>query len=132
MNSTTQTPQAKDLIAEIGAKMRTQDNRCTAEPFFLVQECVRHYGYDTDYSDETVFIDCDGNECDADDASATETAYQDRWEYVTGCFTEYAAQEYIRTMAHRHKGKLRVYADSLYRNREMIAVRAYLLEIRTR
>lgn len=116
------------FLRDLTQRMRTQDNRCTADPFFLVQECVRHYGYDPEGSDRTVFVDCDGEECAEDDVSATETGYVDRWEYVTGCFTEQGAKDYIAANRHRHKGELRIYADSLYRNREMIELRAHLLE----
>lgn len=115
------------FLRDLARQMHTQDNRCTADPFFIVQECIRHYGYDPEYSDRTVFVDCDGEECAEDDVSATETGYVDRWEYVTGCFTEQGAKGYIAANSHRHKGALRIYADSLYRNREMIELRAHLL-----
>ena len=114
-------------ISEIGELMRTQDNLCTADVFFLVQEKHRDYGYDPQWGDNVVFVDNDGEECAEDDDGATETAYVDRWEYVHGFFTMKGAKDYIATNSHRHRGELRVYGDSLYRNAEMLAVRAALM-----
>jgi hypothetical protein len=55
------------------------------------------------------------------------TAYQDTWHFVTACFTEAGCNDYIRLNGHNHRGKLRVYADSSYRNEEFRAVRAFLM-----
>lgn len=133
-----------DKLKSIGELLRTQDNRCTSDPFFLVQESRRFYGVDTDYSDKEVWLHIDGDEVtDEKEIEALEenerndvknpdhykVGYLDRWEYVTGCFTEQACKDYIATNSHRHKGELRIYADSLYRNPEMIAVRNALLAL---
>ena len=141
------------MIEEIANNLHTQDNRATAHPFFIVQEKKRHYGYDSDYSDNCVWVDDEGNEADGDLFKRlndienhfpksrdcpdwlkmkaeidgwTKVYYVDRWEHITGCFTEDAAKDYIGLNQHRH-GELRIYAASLYRNREMIAIREYLI-----
>ena len=53
--------------------------------------------------------------------------YQDTWHFVTACFTEVGCNDYIRLNGHNHRGKLRVYADSSYRNEEFRTVRAFLM-----
>jgi len=131
-----------DRIAEIGHLIRTQDNRCTAEPLFIVQEQKRTYGFDPAYSDKTVWIGSDGDEVDAEEQTRleklrddgedipgdwTRTAYQDTWHFVTACFTEKGCNDYIALNGHNHSGKLRVYADGSWRNEEFRAVRAFLM-----
>lgn len=131
-----------DRIAEIGHLIRTQDNRITDAPLFIVQEQKRTYGFDPAYSDKAVWLDCEGGEVDAaeqtrleglhDDGEDipgdyTRTAYQDTWHFVTACFTEKGCNDYIARNGHNHRGKLRVYADSSYRNEEFRAVRAFLM-----
>ena len=73
-------------------------------------------------------LDEDGNEVTEEGECTTETAYVDRWETVTYCFTEKAADQFVKENAHRY-GPLRVYVDSLYRNHEMAKVRDILAEI---
>jgi len=121
-------------VAEIAHELAKQDNACTSHPMFLVQEQVRDYGYDPRWGQSTCYLDEDGDEIDVsahenpeDDETLTETGYVDRWEYVTACFTRVAAQEYVDTQQHRHRGQLRVYVDSAYRNPEWQTLRAHLL-----
>ena len=132
-------------MAAIGQLIRTQDNRITADPFFIVQERQRVYGMDTAYDPEIAWLHGDESiEVDAAKAKRLEAAYQknykepdeyrrvgyvEKWVYVTGCFTEAAADRYIAHNSHRHSGPLRTYAESLYRNPEMIAVREYLMSL---
>ncbi len=130
-----------DRIAEIGHLLRTQDNRITDAPIFIVQEQKRTYGFDPAYSDKAVWLDCEGDEVDAEKHAQletardngedipgdyTRTAYQDTWHFVTACFTEAGCNDYIALNGHNHRGKLRVYADSSYRNAEWRAVRGFL------
>lgn len=126
----------KDLqfLLELSELLKTQDNRITSHPIFLVQKKVRDYGYDPAYSDNRVWIDADGNETDPpededDNEELTETAYIDRWETVTSCFTEAGAKQFVERNGHRHDGELRIYVDSLYRNEEMIRVRNILAAV---
>jgi hypothetical protein len=132
--------------AAIGKQIATQDNACTHEPLFVVEEQRRFYGLDPEYAsdDEIAWLDEDHAEADAEKRKEleakwdendeepdgwTRTAYVNQWHFVTACLTKEGADEYIRTNGHNHKGKLRVYVHSLYRNAETIAVRAHLLAL---
>lgn len=124
-----------EFLANIKHELLTQDNLCTSDVFFLVQEKKRDYGYDPKYSDEGVWVDVgnDGIEVSEDDEDfndleLTYVCYQDRWEYVQGFFTSKAAHQYIDTNSHRHRGELRVYGESLYRNPEMTKIRKILMK----
>ena len=57
----------------------------------------------------------------------TRTGYQDTWHFVTACFTEAGCNDYIRLNGHNHRGKLRTYAASSYRNEEWRTVRSFLM-----
>ena len=59
---------------------------------------------------------------------AEQVFYVERWEFVTGCFSRAGAQAYIDANNHNLR-EPRIYAATLYRNREMIAIREALLEI---
>lgn len=127
---------------EIRFQLHTQDNRITAEPFFVVQEKHRIYGIDADQYDaphEWMTEDGEGT-ADAKEAKELDEKYEngkptpgwnrigyvDEWRDVTGCFTEEGAKEYIRINGHNLK-EPRIYAKSLYRNAEMIAIRKRLM-----
>ena len=138
-------------ILDIAERLRTQDNRITADPIFVVQEEKRVYGMDASYSDNIAWLHAD--ECHEVDAKLarrleklfwdscepktqkrideryTRTGYFDEWVNVQPFFTEDAADAYCDTQKHRHKGKLRVFADSAYRNPEWRAVRKFLLSL---
>jgi hypothetical protein len=135
-----------DRIAEIGNLIRTQDNRITDAPLFIVQEQRRTYGFDPQFADDSEIAWLDGcNDSveatpeeharleglhdDGEDIPGdwTRTAYQDTWHFVTACFTEAGCNDYIARNGHNHSGKLRVYADSSYRNEEWRTVRAFLM-----
>lgn len=122
-------------------RLNTQDNRMTQDPFFIVQEEFRDIGYDLDYSlDENIALfEWEDTECilfpgdegykrALQDSNYEHTGFVARWESVAYFFTEGAADEYIDKNRHRHEGVLRTYADSLYNNPEMKAVRAILME----
>lgn len=59
----------------------------------------------------------------------TKNYYKKVCVYVTACFTERGCNEYINANKHRHAGKLRVFADSSFRNFEYQAIRNFLLQI---
>lgn len=130
-------------IEEIGERLRTQDNRITADPMFLVQELKRHYGIDTDYSDDIAWRSAEYDEVSPAKSKKleakyragcsvpneyTRTAYRDEWTYVMCFFTEAAADFYIKTKSHHHNGKLRTYAGSAHDNPEWKAIRKLLME----
>lgn len=113
----------------------------TQDPFFVVQEEFRDIGYDLDYSlDENIALfEWEDTECilfpgdegykrALQDTNYEHTGFVTRWESVAYFFTEGAADEYIDKNRHRHEGVLRTYADSLYNNPEMKAIRAMLME----
>jgi hypothetical protein len=130
-------------LKTIAERLHTQDNRCTADPIFVVYEKRRLYGIDMDYSENIVWIDSynGGREADEKKTKAleryyeryrqypdgwTKTAYEDENRFVTVCFTEASAQAYIDKNKHNLERPF-IYADSLYRNHEMIFVRNYLM-----
>lgn len=130
-----------DEIKAIAELIRTQDNACTAEPIFTVQSRRRIYGLDSSFSDDSVWLDEDGNEVDEPDEDAdpvdreddddaeltgvTQVYYIDIWEHKTSCLTEQGAKDYIEAMGH-HMTDARIYVESGWRNKEWIALREYL------
>lgn len=142
---------APDLAADIrviAARLVTQDNRITDCPIFIVEEKRRTYGFDPQWSDDNEIVWLNGPndnaEADPDEHKRleaawqedgtepqdwTRTAYQDTWEYVTACFTETGCAEYIRINKHNHRGELRIYAATSWRNAEFRAVRDLLVAL---
>jgi hypothetical protein len=122
-------------LAEIGRRLKTQDNRITAEPMFCVQEKRRDVGYDSTYSDNKCWYNHDQSECVFDEPEDLEGweefGYKDRWETVMVAFTEEGCKEYMRLNGHNHSGELRIYVESFCRCPEMIAIRAALMAIET-
>ena len=141
------TPQSEYLeqLKAIQHELKTQDNRCTADPIFLVEECERITGMDSEYVDDYVWYDLENHsEADEEETKMLEDLddkledipnqwqkcyYFDKWKTVQSFFTEKAAQQYVDSCYYRHRGKLRVYADSLYRNHEMKMIRDYILNL---
>lgn len=130
-------------LSEIGARLRTQDNRCTANPMFCVQIKVRDVGYDWRYGDQVCWRDS-GNELTIydDDKDFKQPVgeewekfgYNDRWETVMVAFTEEGCKEYLRLNGHNdrhraHNEEVRIYAESFNRCPEMIAIRDILLSL---
>lgn len=122
------------LPYDIGEELRTQDNACTNLPIFAVQQRVRTYGFDPDYSDRIAWVHVAGDhDLAAPDEHArleaeyrdtgeepdgwTRTAFQDRWEFVTACLTRKGCEEYLRKSGHNLTAP-RIYAYSAYRNAE--------------
>jgi hypothetical protein len=47
-------------LLDIARELKSQDNACTADPIFVVQRCVRTYGFDPAYSsDHNVYVETD-------------------------------------------------------------------------
>lgn len=134
-----------DFLYEIAERLRTQDNRITADPLFAVQRLVKDIvpeGYGDDYEwaetesgDYNVADERTATRLDALHDGYRDTGkwqrfyYRERWEFVTACFTEAAANEHIRLNGH-NIGKTRVYAYSAFRNPEMIKLRKWLMELK--
>jgi len=126
----------------MGQQLRTQDDACTRDPIFVVQQRKRIYGMDGDYVDQFAWItdDADCDEADIEEAAKLEAkyesdeetpgwmrvAYHDTWEFVQPFFTRAAAEAFIARNAHRLTDP-RVYVDSAYRNPEWQAVREHLM-----
>lgn len=131
-------------ITEIGRLLRTQDNRASDAPIFIVEEKRRFYGLDPAYAGEIVWIDAEGDEAAPEKHASLEaawdedgeepedwnrTAYKDEWHFVTACLTEKGCQDYIARNGHNHRGELRTYAAGSYRNEEWRSVRSFLLSL---
>jgi len=130
------------MIPTLAELLKTQDNRATADPLFIVQEKVRDWGYSSEYAELYVWIHNEtGREANEeivaklelgvpvyDDGYYVKYYYKERWEFVTACLTEVGCQYYID--ANRHNlNEPRVYVASGYRNQEWIALRAYFLAL---
>lgn len=140
-------------LRAIGELLRTQDNRCTDAPIFIVQQQVEHpcdEERDGRFESTRVvwyYTDGDGEVSELR-ASRLETLYRKRYrfateeipnqygrcvmgmqyEYVTACFTEEGANQHIRTNGH-NLCKPRVYADGSYRNFEFRIIRDWLMSL---
>lgn len=129
-------------LAKIGELIRTQDNRITDQPIFIVQQKRRIYGLDDGYSSDFVWIDGEESYTEeeraerdaerADDglppAEYRRCGYIDIWEFVTACFTEQGCKDYLRLDGHNLR-EPRIYAAGSYRNAEFRAVRSFLMAL---
>lgn len=134
-----------DFIYEIAERLRTQDNRITADPIFAVQRLVKHiapegYGDSSDWRETESGDYCPADERTAKRLDALHRAgrdtgkwqqfnYHHEWEFVTACFTEAAALEHIKLNGH-NLGKTRTYAYSAFRNPEWIQLREWMMGLR--
>jgi hypothetical protein len=124
-------------LAAIGERIRTQDNRCTADPIFQVRGLKRIYGMDSRFTDNPVWIDVedDIHEVDPPDDPGKpgdfiiQTGYVDVWEVLAVAFTEEGCNEHLRLNSHNYSRykKVEIYADSLYRCPEMQSIRSWLI-----
>jgi len=116
-------------LSDISDRLRTQDNRCTAEPMFCVQEKIRDRGYDAQYADgDTIWIDMESGdyvEVPPHTPGSEEFGYRDRWETVMVCFTEQGCKDYLELNGHNHK-ETRIFVGSFRRCDEMIRIRQWL------
>jgi len=130
---------------KLGTEIGNQDCRATPHPIYVVQECVRSYGIDPEFSDKSEWVDWEGAEGVADEEKAkeldgldsrglstgdwVESWYIDKWEYVAPFFTKVGADCYIERNKYEHRGPLRVYVASGYRNPEWRMIRNSLLKM---
>jgi hypothetical protein len=130
-------------LADVGEQIRTQDNQCTSDPLFVVQEQRRILGIDSDYSEDYVWLHEYDHEYEAEEAEAVELDerwdaglpcsgwdkihFIELWQSVTVCFTARAAEAYIEANRHNLRNP-RVYVDSAYRNAEIQAIRKFLMQ----
>lgn len=124
-------------LKTLSHEINTQDNLCTADPFYIVQQ--RRRIYNVDGSDDSCWME-DGEEVDRELSKELYDKYNngqyihsfyelvgyvDYWEFVTGCFTRKGAEDYIAANGH-NLTEPRIYVESLYRNKEMIGIREFL------
>lgn len=126
----------KTELAEIGERLRTQDNRGTNNPMFCVQGRRRVFGLDPKWCDDPVWIDTEDGARQVDPPEDEEnppefyekTGYFDYWETLAVCFTEKGCEDHLALNGHnyRHFEEVRIYAESFHRNPEMVAVLEFL------
>jgi hypothetical protein len=141
-------------VADIARDVATQDNLCTENPLFVVQQRRRIFGLAPDYVEDFVWLSADSERTQADQATTDrlekfhELAYEDKctlqdedgpctwervgyrdmWVFVTGCFTRAGCEAYLRLNGH-NLGETRIYVEGGYRNHEWETMRKHLLEM---
>jgi hypothetical protein len=133
---------ATNALEEIARNLRTQDNRATAAPIFIVQQRRRIFHveegdgfewYETDEWDQVddrkaAKLERHFHTYSEEPKGYSRVAYLDVWEFVTACFTEQGCKDYIAINGHNLQSP-RVYAEGSWRNAEWNAVRDYLLSL---
>ncbi|HDU2717981.1 TPA: hypothetical protein RFC39_005444, partial [Klebsiella pneumoniae] len=125
----------------IGELIRTQDNRITDQPMFVVFQKREIIGSD-EHSPSRICWVWDGEEVSELRAKRLEALYQDgrdtrgydRYamqevdEFVTACFTEHGCKDYLRQNGHNLRLPY-IYAYGSFRNNEYQLVRNWLAGI---
>ncbi|HBR6840506.1 TPA: hypothetical protein L9204_004532 [Klebsiella pneumoniae] len=126
----------------IGDLIRTQDNRITDQPMFVVFQKREIIGSD-EHSPSRICWVWDGEEVSELRAKRLEALYQDgrdtrgydRYamqevdEFVTACFTEHGCKDYMRQNGHNLRLPY-IYACGSFRNNEYQLVRNWLAGIK--
>ncbi|HHI3922237.1 TPA: ead/Ea22-like family protein [Klebsiella pneumoniae] len=126
----------------IGDLIRTQDNRITDQPMFVVFQKSEIIGSD-EHSPSRICWVWDGEEVSELRAKRLEALYQDgrdtrgydRYamqevdEFVTACFTEHGCKDYLRQNGHNLRLPY-IYACGSFRNNEYQLVRNWLAGIK--
>ncbi|EIW9159540.1 hypothetical protein A8C19_27625 [Klebsiella pneumoniae] len=126
----------------IGELIRTQDNRITDQPMFVVFQKREIIGSD-EHSPSRICWVRDGEEVNPLRALRLEILYQDgrdtrgydRYamqevdEFVTACFTEHGCKDYLRQNGHNLRLPY-IYACGSFRNNEYQLVRNWLAGIK--
>lgn len=152
----TQPQGVPEWMEKISSALKTQDNRITADPLFIVFQ-KGEVVVDEDYDhDRIVWVDDEGNEADDEvDAQLNwmrggvggehfmdneielidEDECREEWrrlaikevdEFVTACLTETGAESYLKVSGHNLR-KPYIFVTSLFRNEEMKRLRDWLL-----
>jgi len=134
-------------LKKIGQLIRTQDNRSTDQPMFIVQENVKVWRVHPEDAEGHIWFDSDDSEQVCDELAAKFDSYEEeggkgwkidqqdfekiyfrtRWEFVTVCFTEQGCKEYIARNKHNHREELRIYGWHSFRNAEFRSVRTFIM-----
>ena len=118
-------------LLKVRDSLKTQDNRCTDNPMFCVQEKVVVTGMDPAWTDEHKYLDPDDcSEVDSGFPGAVKTGYIEYWKTVMVAFTEEGCKEYIRQNGH-NLNEPRIYVESFNRCPEMISIRKTIMELNT-
>ncbi len=138
-----------DELLEIGELLRTQDNRATDKPMYIVEQ-LAEYPCDEERTcafdgSRVIWYENDGDcrEVSVVRAKRLEGIYRRArekpdgyercvmgqvWEHVTSCLTEQGCKDYIATNEHNLKSP-RIYAIGSYRNFEFRAIRDWLMQL---
>ena len=113
-----------ELLCRIGDLIRTQDNRITSHPVFVVEQ-KRSYVTDPDYNDaREIWVDDEGDDAEPRSKGSRKIFVHDVWEFVTACFTEQGCNDYLKANGHNLR-EPRIYVHSAWRNAEWIGLREY-------
>ncbi|RAG88622.1 ead/Ea22-like family protein [Klebsiella pneumoniae] len=129
-------------LSTIGELIRTQDNRITDQPMFVVFQKREIIGSD-EHSPSRICWVWDGEEVSELLAKRLEALYQDgrdtrgydRYamqevdEFVTACFTEHGCKDFLRQNGHNLRQPY-IYACGSFRNNEYQLVRNWLAGIK--
>ena len=129
-------------LSTIGELIRTQDNRITDQPMFVVFQKREIIGSD-EHSPSRICWVWDGEEVSELRAKRLEALYQDgrdtrgydRYamqevdEFVTACFTEHGCKDFLRQNGHNLRQPY-IYACGSFRNKEYQLVRNWLAGIK--
>jgi hypothetical protein len=91
----------------------------------LAEEFFEEHGSEPEYEQGE---DGEWHLMEGDSDTLRRVGYHEHWEYVQPFFTEAGAQRYIEENGHNHRGELRIYAGSAFRNHEWQAIRKHLME----
>ena len=141
-------PSIPEWLRRISELMRTQDEQCTADAMFVVEQRRLLIGLDTDYSqgpEDIVWCVDDSNIFQADEEFADlERAYDEngavrenysrhsfieQWFLVTAFFTEKDAGDFVERHSHKYDGSLRVTVECEMRNRQWAMLREWILSL---
>ncbi|EOU9618865.1 hypothetical protein ACOJM8_000962 [Klebsiella aerogenes] len=142
LESRTVTVKLPTELYTIGELIRTQDNRITDQPMFVIFQKREIIGSD-EHSPSRICWVRDGEEVNPLRALRLEILYQDgrdtsnydRYamqevdEFVTACFTEHGCKEYLRQNGHNLRLPY-IYACGSFRNNEYQLVRNWLAGIK--
>jgi hypothetical protein len=123
-------------LAPIGARIATQDNRCTSLPVFMVEQKRRIWGMeegdDYEWLETGEWIAASDDEVEdleehlliygEEKKGFTRRYYTDIWEFCTACFTEQGCKDYLAANGH-NLNEPRIYVHSGYRNSEWELIR---------
>ncbi len=113
--------------AELGEKIRTQDNLATAEPVFVVYDKHRVIGVGKNYTETFMWVDADGDECERNDL-ATRVGYVEVDRFRAAFFTREAADAFVARQRHNMR-QPHVFVESGHHNSEWKTVRALLTSL---